>query len=557
MIVFGFIISLATLHYYCEIYEPYKERINKRSNQFGVKPQGEQAIKDPVLVTSYIKGRDFLIEGFTSAKDQLKSRKVFMDYYLIRKNSIKNRNLALENMTSPEHPEFELHKNQGLAAISSCPNLVEVPDSTNLKQRLKRIKITDKKFELVADDKPLYIKGVSYNTGLDWKDGRIVLTRHQLKKDFRIIREMGANTITRDAPGPYDDNLIKVAEEEGLKVILGFQLDPMVNYHTDSVQMKAYLDEIRRTVKKYQGNKTIIAYTVGSKMWEQIKNYHSVPEYFKIRLEYVKFVNRVAELIHEIEEDRPVISVLGFSSEFPSELAAFKKYAPEIDVLGVSAFYEEQLSRVNECITQIDPDRPYLIYEYGPRGFWNKKYNTNKYGIPVEETSFKKAGNYREFWIKYIESHKGKNLGGIAFSWSDKLEGSATWFGITDMKGRKKPAYYALKEAWTKKVSYFPLPDITILTKRKLSETENIFEFRIDVSGKFDPVKHKVNWELYKYDFLKKVGEIRTEENGQKAFVTIPSEPALYRLYVEVTDEEGNVVTASKPIILKQTQPDF
>ena len=37
------------------------------------------------------------------------------------------------------------------------------------------------------------------------------------------------------------------------------------------------------------------------------------------------------------------------------------------------------------------------------------------------------------------------------------MEGTATWFGITDFKGRLKPSYYALKNAWLNEKNEAPL----------------------------------------------------------------------------------------------------
>src|SRR5207342_2826220 len=132
-------------------------------------------------------------------------------------------------------------------------------------------------------------------------------------------------------------------------------------------------------------------------------------------------------------------------------LVAFKDEAPSIDAIGINSYYKEQISNLNHVAWQFDSLRPYIVSEFGPEGYWDPKYNRNKGGCLAEQSDNEKAEWYRLQWSRYVVGYKGYNIGGFAYCWHDRMEGSLTWFGLTDFAGRPKPAYYALKSEWTKK----------------------------------------------------------------------------------------------------------
>jgi hypothetical protein len=55
-------------------------------------------------------------------------------------------------------------------------------------------------------------------------------------------------------------------------------------------------------------------------------------------------------------------------------------------------------------------------------------------------------------------------------------------------------------------------------------------------------------WTLQKYEYLEKIDAISSTDNVSEVRVTIPEKRASYRLYLHVSDDSGNVTTASVPI---------
>jgi cellulose synthase (UDP-forming) len=563
VLMLGLGVLLISFHYYVKIYEPYRERINRLSH----KSIEKKNVDDPALIKSYINGRNWMVDSYATMKEKLHRKKVFMDYYMYRKNTLKKKNLAFnpdknqiinlanvqgedsfEIMEEDEYTKGHVSKNYG-----NIENLPVIPQSKGISYKnLPAIKGGSTNFLMEINGESFYIKGVAYNTAQDWRNGKVALTKNQLQNDFKAIRQMGANTITRKAGGNYDDIILKIAEEEGLYVILEFDLDPFIDYTNEKEELEAILKEIEDHVRRQRYKKALLGYTIGNKAWSAMSRNHREPYLFKVRMEYVKFLNKAATLIKELDVTHPVMTVVDFSKELPNEVVSLKMMSPEIDVICISTFYEEELSQVHKIFSSIYPERPYMVYEFGPRGYWDTELSNIVESIHVEDGSFEKAVRYQTLWNDYILKNRGSNIGGVAFAWRDRLEGSLTWFGITDVYGRKKPSYYALKNAYQEVIEAFPLPEVHIFTKQLSEENTFTFEFIIESDLQFNKEKHEINWELYRYDFMKQVGEISSTDNGKSAKVKIPYNPGEYRLYVYVSDKKGNVVTASKPILIKR-----
>jgi cellulose synthase (UDP-forming) len=403
------------------------------------------------------------------------------------------------------------------------------------------------KFELLIGNKPYYIKGVAYNTAHDWRDGNMPLTRRQVERDFQKIKEMGANTIRRYGHGIYDRNVLNIADEFDLNVLYGFWFDPKTDFYSDSLKVAEYISDVEEKVLEYRDHPAVMAWSLGNESWGLLKHRYAKPYLVKVRNSYIRMIEQLAQRIHELDPTRPVFSCIEHEEyQLPGELVAFRDGAPSIDAIGVNSYYREQISRLNHTAWQFDSLRPYIVSEFGPTGYWDPKYNNTQNSSIIEETDAEKATWYKHQWLKYVDGHKGYNIGGFAYCWHDRMEGSFTWFGITDYKGRVKPAYYALKEVWTN------------------NKSERLPEFLIEAPGKIIPGKKydyvavqkgsnsnnwKYEWRLLKDEYLDKVDNIEVSEDPARISVTIPETPSDYRLYLFVTDESNQkVTTASVPV---------
>ncbi|MCD6019536.1 MAG: family 2 glycosyl transferase [Bacteroidetes bacterium] len=408
------------------------------------------------------------------------------------------------------------------------------------------VKGTQGNFQLVVNNKPWYIRGVAYNTGHDWRDGNMPLTRRRLEEDFQHIKDMGANTIRRYSFSMYDKNVLNVADEFDLKVQYGFWFDPRVDYYRDSARVQEYIDDVTKKVIEYRGHPSILAWSVGNETWGLLKHRFSKPYLTKVRECYVRMLERMAEKIHELDPSRPVFSSMEHEKyQLAGEIVAFHDGAPALDVIGVNSYYKEQISILKQTFCRFDSTRPYLVSEFGPRGYWDPRFNRAVNGVQIEDRDSEKAQWFKDQWTNYIIANKGYNIGGFAYCWHDRMEGSYTWFGLSDHLGRLKPSYYALKELWTNQKAEF-IPSVTIEMPKNLIPGK---EYDISTITNAPHGKNfKYEWLLLKNEYMASVDELEPSENGRSVKVRIPNEASNYRLYLYVSDGNKNVTTASAPI---------
>jgi cellulose synthase (UDP-forming) len=406
-------------------------------------------------------------------------------------------------------------------------------------------------FQLLLNNEPYYIKGVAYNTAHDWRDGNMPLTRRQVEKDFEKIRNMGANTIRRYGTGIYDRNVLNIAEEYDLKVLYGFWFDPKIDYYSDSSKVEAYLREAEEKVMQFKDKPSVLAWSVGNESWGLLKHRFAKPYLTLVRKAYVNMIEQMAERIHKLDPTRPVFTCIEHEEyQLPGELVALRDGAPAFDAIGINSYYREQIRTLNHVVWQFDSLRPYLVSEFGPRGYWDPKYNQMKDRMVIEETDAEKASWYKEQWSTYVNGYKGYNIGGFAYCWHDRMEGSYTWFGLSDFKGRPKPSYYALKEAWTGKKTESP-PQVSIQAPRAFKPGEEYVYRAIMPSSQTDLI---CEWHLLKNEYLDEMKVIDETDDPSAVKITIPDEPSLYRLYVYVSDDHKRwVTTASVPLKVERT----
>ncbi|MCE3277855.1 MAG: family 2 glycosyl transferase [Bacteroidetes bacterium] len=402
-------------------------------------------------------------------------------------------------------------------------------------------------FKLMIKGKPFYIKGVAYNTAHDWRDGNMPLTRRQVEKDMQKIKEMGANTIRRYDHGIYDKNVLNIAGEYNLNVLYGFWFDPKVDYYKDCEQVEEYMAGVEEMVREFKDHPSVLAWSLGNETWGLLKHNFNKPYLTKVRQSYVNMIELLAQRIHAIDPTRPVFSCMEHEEyQLPGELVAYHDAIPSVDVIGINSYYKEQISKLNHVFYQFDSTRPYVISEFGPRGYWDPKYNRTSRTLLVEDSEKEKADWYTEQWTKYVEGNAGYNIGGIAYCWHDRMEGTHTWFGLTDYSGRPKASYHALKKLWTGKDSKYTAGFCRIKAPDKIRPGEE-FTFTAIVEGR-DKEGLNYEWTLQKYEYLEKIDAISSTDNVSEARVMIPEKKATYRLYLHVSDESGNVATASVPI---------
>lgn len=404
----------------------------------------------------------------------------------------------------------------------------------------------------------LYIQGVAYNPGHDWRDSKnsIPLTLSKVEEDLSKIKQMGANTIRRYSPSMYDRNILKTANIHDLNVLYGFWFDPKVDYKSQSRRIKRYEKEVLRTVKKYRNDSAIIGWTLGNETWGLLKHHFNEPYLSIVRYEYTMMISELAKKIKEIDPERPVFTVEEHTYHLSAAAYAFNKFAPEIDIFGVNSYYFQNLSRLDSIINSVMPNKQYMIGEFGNKGYWQTDYNDYIYDtILYEHNSFDKADMFTYQWENYIVKKQGQNIGGIAFCWQDRYEATATWFGITDIFGNKKPSWYALRDIFNPDAdtlsAEFPIPRFHMMMPR--DNLRPWGEARVVAATNEAHLRNSFyyKWVIYEEGSFRNILETSWEKGNFDFRFKVPEKPSNYRLYLYVSDNNGNVVTESNALMIK------
>jgi len=152
------------------------------------------------------------------------------------------------------------------------------------------------------------------------------------------------------------------------------------------------------------------------------------------------------------------------------------------------------------------------------------------------------------------------------------MEGTASWFGVTDHAGRFKPAYFSLKEVWTGKRQEFPLTDIHLLTGIGTGNDSWVYRYRV-VSSNNKNLDLNYEWRVLRNDFLWEVDRVKIKagelnnfsfrlinnyyeyirrtiypvRNGRDLRYLPDKTEEGDRIYLYVYDDQNHVVTASCP----------
>ncbi|MFN7120365.1 MAG: hypothetical protein ACK4TA_26500, partial [Saprospiraceae bacterium] len=135
-----------------------------------------------------------------------------------------------------------------------------------------------------------------------------------------------------------------------------------------------------------------------------------------------------------------------------------------------------------------------------------------------EPSSYEKARLYAQLWSNHIYKNNNKNLGGIAYCWRNRYEGTATFSGIIDYKGRSKPTYYALKEVWTGKRQQFPLVDLQLKMSRSYDRNEAVLRY-LALSSDIERQDLTFEWYVCENEYLYRVDEMTIDYDKLVNFV--------------------------------------
>jgi GT2 family glycosyltransferase len=276
------------------------------------------------------------------------------------------------------------------------------------------------KFFFSGEEK-FFVKGVTYGPFPVGTHGGQFPEREMAIRDFRLMAEMGANTVRVFTVPPIW--LLDLAAEAGLKVLAGIPWSQHITFLESEAVQQEILRGVAAAVRGLNRHPAILAYLVGNEIPPDMVRWHG-PD--RVR----GFLKRLVAAVREIDPDG-LVSYANFpSTEYLTidftDFLCFNVYLHQ----------EQALRRYLLRLHNLAVDRPLVLTEFGM--------DSMREG--VEEQAHTLSWQVRTAFEMGV-------AGTFVFAWTDEwftgghlIEDWA--FGVVDRHRAPKPAFAAVQERY-------------------------------------------------------------------------------------------------------------
>ena len=371
-------------------------------------------------------------------------------------------------------------------------------------------------------------------------------------QQYGQLRAAGGNTVRLWSTN-YAAPLLAEAQRQQLTVMLGLWVQPedeSFSYY-DHAAVQAQLDRLRAQVLRYRHHPALLMWNVGN----EIEDSTTGPRLFEA-------INEIARMIHELDPYHPVTISLG---DVAGQASNLQRQAPEVDILSVNIY--GALYNLPATLKKSGWIGPYIVTEYGSRGYWEVYKDYTPWKAAREQTSTVKAQFMSVRYRRVIQTDTNRCLGSYIFFWGTKFEYTPTWFSLFAPTGEKTETVDELYQLWRGHYPANRAPQLLELRVAGHVDTDNVQlragEEYTAVVRAADPERDSLatQWEILPDIPVTTRGkELETPpepvlgsilRTGRwQATVRAPANPGAYRLYVRVFDGHGSMATANIPLLV-------
>jgi glycosyltransferase involved in cell wall biosynthesis len=274
---------------------------------------------------------------------------------------------------------------------------------------------------LFAGEAKFFVKGVTYGPFAPGSHGAQFPERETVIRDFRLMAELGANTLRVFTVPPLW--LLDLAQEAGLRVLAGIPWSQHVTFLDSAEIQSEILRTVLESVRGLNRHPAILAYLIGNEIPPDMVRWHG-PQ--RIRA----FLKRLVAAVKDIHPEG-LVSYANFpSTEYLTidftDFLCFNIYLHD------EPAFRRYLSRLHNLAV----DRPLILTEFGIDSMREGDGEQAKILSWQIRTAF-------EMGV----------AGTFVFAWTDEwftgghlIEGWA--FGLVDRDRRPKPAFTAVRERY-------------------------------------------------------------------------------------------------------------
>ena len=220
------------------------------------------------------------------------------------------------------------------------------------------------------------------------------------------------------------------------------------------------------------------------------------------------------------------------------------------------------LDKVGEKLIENEWNGPYIVGEYGARGWWEAP--KTKWRAPLDQSSNRKAEFIRTRYEKTVKGDRDRCLGSYVLYWGQRFEQTSTWFSLFTNSGEKTAVVDMVHYLWTGKTVPNQAPRLSTMRLGGKPAWKSVFlrpgkNYLATVMAT-DPERDslRIVWELVPdvdenyilpqhRTALEPIPNAIVQAKGTRAVVKAPTKKGAYRLLVMAYDGQGSVATHSYP----------
>jgi hypothetical protein len=241
--------------------------------------------------------------------------------------------------------------------------------------------------------------------------------------------------------------ILDAAQKRDLTVCAGIWLEPECNWFSYSKpeHCTRQAERVKKEVLQYHDHPALLFWGIGNEAEGDGNN-----------AAYWMQLEVLAKAVKEIDPAHPTFTAVAGLQ--PAKVAGIQAHTPSLDFVGINTY--GALQGLRDYLTKAGWTRPWVVTEYGARGFWESP--RTSWDAPIEPTSGNKARDIRKGYEAAIKPG-GDCWGGYVFLWGQKQEATSTWFGIFTETGESTAVRDLMHELWKGQPPTDHAPDLKSL----------------------------------------------------------------------------------------------